>query len=79
MRSTHAAPGETNEGATAHLALSSKSVSATHVLFIRLIMGVLRSHMKGITIVPGTAHHRVYSDGLTVGIDETGRRWERGR
>lgn len=35
--------------------------------------------MKGITIVPGTAHHRVYSDGLTVGIDETGRRWERGR
>lgn len=75
MRSTPAAPGDTNEGATAPSALSSKSASAGHVLFIKLIMAALRSRLKGITIVLGTARHSAYSDGLTVGTDEAGKRW----
>lgn len=78
MRSAPAAPGDTNEGATAPSALSSKSAPAAHVLFISLIMAVLRSRLKGITIVPGTAHH-IAVPTLTgvrwgLGTDEAGRR-----
>lgn len=78
MRSTHAAPGDTNEGATAPLALSSKSVSASHVLFIRLIMAALRSHLKRAAAVLGTAHCSACSDQLPGKMDEAGKRWGEG-
>lgn len=78
MRSTHAAPGDTNEGATAPLALSSKSVSASHVLFIRLIMAALRSHLKRAAVVLGAAHHSACSDELPGEKGEAGKRQGRG-
>lgn len=74
MRSTHAAPGDTNEGATAPLALSSKSVSASHVLFIRLIMAALRRHLERAAAVLSTVHHSACSNQLPGETDEAGKR-----